>query len=151
MMKILVFSDSHGRVASMERAIRLEQPDQILHLGDCVPDAQALKKFGIPLLQVAGNCDYGSTEPEIRILDLEGTRIYMTHGHLHGVKTMYQRAIYAAMGEDAQILLFGHTHQAECYCEQGLWILNPGAAGAWGSYGVIQLTDGRIDCCLKSV
>lgn len=151
MMKILVFSDSHGRVAPMERAIRLEQPDQIFHLGDCVPDGTALKKYGIPLLQVAGNCDPGSQEPEIRVLELEGVRIYMTHGHLHGVKTLYQRAIYAALGEDAQLLLFGHTHRAECYYDQGLWLLNPGAVGAWGSYGVILLADGRLECCLKSL
>ena len=41
-MKLLIFSDSHGNVANMEDAVRLESPDRILHLGDLVRDAEAL-------------------------------------------------------------------------------------------------------------
>lgn len=150
-MKILVFSDSHGHTHAMEQAVMSEQPDHILHLGDYTGDVRAIASFGIPLTQVKGNCDYSSPLPEILTPVFSGKRLYMTHGHLHRVKTMYQRAIYAALAADADILLFGHTHRAECYFDQGLWIMNPGACSARGSYGVIRLEDGNIRCCVKSV
>ena len=150
-MKILVFSDSHGSVDSMEKTILREHPDQILHLGDYVRDAKKLLKYCIPLTLVAGNCDSSSSEATILTPEFQGTKIYMTHGHLRGVKVMYQRVIYAALAENADILLFGHTHRSECFFDQGLWVMNPGACNTWGSYGVIQLTDGKITCCLKSI
>ena len=36
MKKVLVLSDSHGNVGNMIRAVKREEPDMILHLGDCV-------------------------------------------------------------------------------------------------------------------
>ena len=150
-MKILVFSDSHGDVASMERVLLRERPDHILQLGDCVPDAKALRKHGIPLTYVAGNCDWGSDEPTILTPKFQRTKIYMTHGHLHRVKMHYQLIFYAALEAEADILLFGHTHQAECFTKEGMWIMNPGACNDRGSYGLITLTGGGAECCVKSV
>lgn len=150
-MKILVFSDSHGAVEPMTQAILEERPDQVLHLGDYVRDGAKLHTLQIPMLQVAGNCDYDSTEPTILTPVFAGVKFYMTHGHLHGVKSMYYRVIHAALAANADILLFGHTHRAECFQDQGIWIMNPGACGPTGSYGVIQLSDGEIQCCVKSI
>jgi hypothetical protein len=100
---------------------------------------------------VAGNCDPYGAALEIQTPEFLGKRLYMTHGHLHGVKTMYMRAIYAALEAEADILLFGHTHRAECFREQGLWVMNPGAAGTRGSYGIIQLTQDDISCQVKDI
>ncbi len=149
-MRLLVFSDSHGDTKTMARLIRKEQPDHILHLGDCVRDTLPLRELGIPITQVAGNCDPPGAAPEILVPELQGVTFYMTHGHRHGVKTHYQRAIYAALCEEAQVLLFGHTHRAECYMDQGLWILNPGACNASGSYGLILLENGQLQCRTQS-
>ena len=41
-MKLLVFSDSHGNIEHMRRAVEQERPDQILHLGDVMRDAVEL-------------------------------------------------------------------------------------------------------------
>ena len=43
MKRVLVLSDSHGNVGNMIRAVKREEPDMILHLGDCVVDADALR------------------------------------------------------------------------------------------------------------
>jgi len=43
-MEILVLSDSHGKVDHMVRAVEQFHPRQVLHLGDCVRDAQALER-----------------------------------------------------------------------------------------------------------
>ncbi len=150
-MKILVFSDSHGDVSSMDRTILMEKPDHILHLGDCVKDARALEKHGIPLTCVAGNCDWGSGEPEVLTPVFRSTRIYMTHGHLHRVKMQYQLIFYAGLEAEADIILFGHTHQPECFTKEGLWLMNPGACSRRGSYGVIILGSDTPECCVKSV
>ena len=44
MKRVLVLSDSHGNVGNMIRAVKREEPDMILHLGDCVVDADALRR-----------------------------------------------------------------------------------------------------------
>ena len=53
-MRILVLSDSHGCVDPMEQCVERVQPQVILHLGDCVRDAQRLEELypDIPLLGV---------------------------------------------------------------------------------------------------
>ena len=66
----------------------------------------------------------------------------MMHGHTHRVKTGYGGAIAAARQAGADILLFGHTHQAYAErLEDGLWVMNPGSCQSWDrtTYGVILL------------
>ena len=50
-VKLLLFSDSHGNVANMADAIRLERPDRVLHMGDLARDAEELaawrEEFGL--------------------------------------------------------------------------------------------------------
>ena len=43
-MRILVLSDSHGNVDAMVRCVEFAQPDAVLHLGDCLSDAEALHR-----------------------------------------------------------------------------------------------------------
>ncbi len=150
-MLLLVFSDSHGAMQSMEAAIQFHQPDRVLHLGDCVEDFFALSsRFPeIPMEHVPGNCDYGAEGPLTKLLTLEDTHIMMTHGHLYGVKSSYLRVIYAAREQQADVLLFGHTHHAECFQEGALWVMNPGAA-KHGSYGIITLNRDGIQCRLAN-
>lgn len=153
MMKILVFSDSHGNTRYMEDAVRREQPDLVLHLGDVNPDARALQaKFPqMPMEWVCGNCDGRRTDLEAeRLLLAEGHRILMMHGHTRGVKMGYGGAVQEARRQGAEVLLFGHTHDPLCTREGNLWVLNPGTIrGGWegATYGVISLEEKGIGCC----
>lgn len=150
-MKLLVFSDSHGCLSTMEAAVLRESPVHILHLGDHLRDAEALRqRVSVPLTAVPGNCDGLCGDP-VRLLELDGKRIYMTHGHLHGVKMHYQRILYAALEAEADLLLFGHTHRPECFYERGLWVMNPGACGINGTYGVVEITQNEITCQVKTL
>jgi len=45
MKRVLVLSDSHGNVGNMIRAVKREEPDMILHLGDCVVYTAGGKSF----------------------------------------------------------------------------------------------------------
>ena len=90
-MKILVMSDSHSALRFMHTCIRAVQPDVMIHLGDFYEDARTVAEDypHIPLVHVPGNCDrYRITpgEPEIIVTKIDGVKMYLTHGHLHGVK-----------------------------------------------------------------
>lgn len=149
-MKLLVFSDSHGNVEHMRKAVEQERPDQILHLGDVMRDAVELSMAyrNIPLELVPGNCDYATDVPAQKILFFEGRRILMTHGHTYHVKLGMGLAVKAAREAQVDILLFGHTHEAFCQQQDGLWIMNPGTirGGLVPTCGVIRLEGERTIC-----
>ena len=146
-MRILVLSDSHGCVEPMEQCVERVQPQVILHLGDCVRDAQRLEERypDIPLLGVPG---YGGLDQPERLTELGGVRILMMHGHTRRVKSGPMAAIYAARECGADILLFGHTHQPVVDRSGDFWVMNPGCIGPGvrRTYGVITLEDGKVDC-----
>ena len=148
-VKILVFSDSHGRVGPMQRAIDAEVPDLVCHLGDCERDCRQLVWDG-PLCQVCGNCDLAPAQPSVYSAAYAGYRFFMTHGHLYGVKYGLLRLSMAAQEAGADVVLFGHTHVPYCSCEGGRWFLNPGSCGqsAQPTYGsIIEIvTDGALTC-----
>lgn len=149
-MKVLVFSDSHRSRSGMLNAVALHQPDQIIHLGDLLEDAEELSYVypQIPICMVPGNCDGWTMQPLKRQITLCGKQILLSHGHLWGVKRNYQAAIAEAHACGADILLFGHTHVPYCeHLEDGLWVLNPGPSFA--SYGLILLDDSGISCSLQ--
>ena len=154
-MKLLVFSDSHGNIEHMRRAVEQERPDQILHLGDVMRDAVELSVAypNIPLELVPGNCDYATDVPAQKILFFEGRRILMTHGHIYHVKLGIGQAVRAAVEAKVDILLFGHTHEPVCEFERGLWIVNPGSAGslAAATYAVICLEEDGAVCYISRI
>ena len=152
-MRILVLSDSHGCVEPMEQCVERVQPQVILHLGDCVRDAQRLEERypQIPLLGVPGNCDYGGLDQPERLTELGGVRILMMHGHTRGVKSSAMNACYAARECGAQILLFGHTHRPLVDWDGTLWVMNPGSIRDRRTYGVITLEGGKIDCAVQTL
>lgn len=153
-MKILVMSDSHSSLRFMHTCIRAVQPDWMIHLGDYFEDAKAVAEDypHIPLIQVPGNCDRYRVvpgEPEILVPRMDGVQMYLTHGHLHGVKMTIGNLLREARLAKAQIALYGHTHIADCHQEpDGLWVLNPGSCNySGGSVGVIETENGKILSC----
>ncbi len=146
-MKILVFSDSHRYVQPMADAVLAEKPDQIIHLGDVMPDAEALSRQfpAIPVASVPGNCDFGSAEEPTKQFTLAGKRFFITHGHRYGVKLGYENIIHTGLTARADAVLFGHTHEAFETWIDGVLIANPGAVG-YGerSYGVIVIEKGKM-------
>lgn len=149
-MRILVLSDSHGRVTPMEEALEAVRPQRIFHLGDGWADARELHRRypAIPLHQVAGNCDYRPSALEEETLLLEGQRILLCHGHRFGVKTSLLQAGFAAEERQLDAFLFGHTHQPFHDRRGRCTFLNPGSIGCGGSFAVLDLADGRLSARL---
>ena len=135
-------------------AVKLEQPELVLHLGDGIRDLSQLHVWApnLPVEFVRGNCD-GWGGQEEKILELLGHRIWMLHGHTRGVKRSLTRLRTMARKLDVEVVLYGHTHVPLYMQEDGLHILNPGSIGQYGKteYGVIELEKDMISCQLISM
>jgi len=148
-MKILVFSDSHRSKSGMYDAIDRHTPDQVIHLGDLMDDAEELTYVypKLPVCMVPGNCDGWTTAPLKKQITLAGKTFLLSHGHLWNVKRGYEAAVADARACSADVLLFGHTHVALCRrLEDGLWMVNPGASRS--SYALIEIEDGQLSCSI---
>ena len=102
------------------------------HLGDCIGDAQDLSS-AFPMLDlcyVPGNCDYCTSVPASLLQEAGGVRIFLTHGHLFGVKAGLTRLLLEGKRVGAQLVLFGHTHRPYLAEHDGVWLLNPGSCSA---------------------
>lgn len=151
-MKWLVFSDSHGHAEYMKKAVEEERPDRVLHLGDMVRDAPKLQAAfpGLPIEQVAGNCDAwgGGDAPEEKELFFGEKRVWMLHGHTYQVKMGAGMLAGEARARGVDVVVFGHTHIPLCDFDGRMWTMNPGTvSGApQATYGVIEDRDGGIFC-----
>lgn len=152
-MKILVFSDSHSYTDFMVECTRRVQPDALIHLGDYYADADAFcTEFpDIPLYAVPGNCDQyrGGYQPDpVAVVELDGVRFFLTHGHKHGVKCGLEKLKVEARRAGAHAVLFGHTHEQLIVQEDGLWVVNPGTCGLFNTKAVLIVTvDKKISHC----
>lgn len=155
-MKAVVFSDSHGKVQYMRRALcRHRNADICFFLGDGLRDLEQIaSEFPtVAFLSVAGNCDwYAQGVAKEDVFVMEGRRVLYLHGHTVGVKGGIGAAIAAARRLDADILLYGHTHIPYEGCvtegEKPLYILNPGSIGEFyegcAHYGVLEVRENGI-------
>ena len=153
-MKILVLSDSHAALSFMHYCVRKIQPDVIFHLGDFYDDGEALREAfpHIRFYQVPGNCDRYRCPPgmaEAQIVNVDGVRFFLTHGHRQRVKQTLCALVEDARKIRAQAALYGHTHVADCHQEDdGLWVLNPGSCGYFGgSAGLLETSGGKLASC----
>ncbi len=153
-LHIAVVSDSHGykpglRLIAEQVWQRWGRVDAWLHCGDGAADIKAVEPFlrahdpETRIWQVRGNCD-GYTGAEIpweRVVTLGGVNLFMTHGHLFGVKYSLAMLDEEAHAGGCAIALFGHTHEP-CMEMRSTLLLNPGCAHT-GQYLLLELEDGR--------
>ena len=152
-MKLLVFSDSHGAMGKMVEAMEHERPHHVFFLGDHYRDGIELSQLypDIPMDIVRGNCDWGKG-PDLRVVELEGVRFLLTHGHLQYVKSGLDELLQEAKNRQVQVACFGHTHLAKVVYRDGIYLMNPGSAGgchAREGYGVIEALGGSVNLLLK--
>lgn len=157
-MLIAVISDTHRMKNYIDKAKKyLKEASIIIHLGDNIEDIECLKEgFKGDVYAVKGNCDLKNTFPTEQVIDIEGIRIFMTHGHNYGVKMSLNNLYYKAKEINADIVLFGHTHEHLIVEEDGITFMNPGSISlprSMGRYiGFIDISSGEIkDIYLKEV
>ena len=153
-MKILVFSDSHGKYERMADVFSRDKYDVVLFLGDGISDFDKLQKSNMTsarMIAVKGNCDLFDGTPEERIIELDGFRVLMLHGHGKNVKHGTTVLEYYAREKEVDLVLYGHTHSRDIRRienEKPFYIFNPGSIGASSylnpSFGYIDTVNGQI-------
>ncbi|OIK17047.1 YfcE family phosphodiesterase [Bacillus sp. MUM 116] len=123
-----------------------EKVDLMIHCGDSqlMPDDQAISGF----VTVLGNCDFGGYPQEV-IEEVNGRKIFVTHGHKYSVKSSLMNLKYKAQEVNADIVCFGHSHVLGAEVVGGMLFINPGSLRLprerfEKTYVILELLDEKI-------
>lgn len=155
MVRVAVVSDTHGLFHKLEQAKeKLGQVDWLIHAGDHLRDApRVAAAFGLQperVIAVVGNCDYPARAPEQAELEIEGVRIWVTHGHHFGVKTTADRIYYRARELGVRVAVYGHSHIPVIADDGAVMLFNPGSLsdprlpGDPPSCGLLEVNQGQV-------
>lgn len=137
-MRYAIFSDSHGDIESLQRAMLMcskrGKIDHFVFLGDGLRDFKASSELMAKLnsdyecTAVRGNCDIGiNNVADIAIIKDGDINIMVCHGNSFGVKRDYSSLAFSARKNDAKIALFGHTHSPYNGEFHSIYLINPGS------------------------
>ncbi|QIA26353.1 metallophosphoesterase [Thermaerobacter sp. PB12/4term] len=156
--RVLVLSDTHipGRARALPPAVleAAAAADLIIHAGDLVSlDVYDELALLAPVVAVHGNVDgpevYRRLPPRA-VVERDGVRVGVTHGHLGRGRSTPERALAAFAGEEPPpaVVVFGHSHQPLLERRGGVLLLNPGSPTdpRWApapSYGWLELEGGE--------
>ena len=153
--KYLVLSDSHGETGRLERILLAAKYGEklwgVIHLGDGFCDLDRYAHLLPTILRVKGNCDFWAASPgeNTLVTAVEGVPMLLTHGHLLQVRQGTDVLLAAAASRGCRAALYGHTHVQKMSWENGLLLLNPGAAMD-GRYAYLYIhSNGALEAELK--
>ncbi len=151
-MRALILSDIHGEVTTLHWLLesvwaQTGPIDAYFCLGDGVRDFDNAEAFirrrdeHAAMYAVRGNCDFAVNHPDRLLIPFGGLKIYMTHGHIHRVKSTLDYLTSTARAEGADIALYGHTHRANVEYTTP-WLINPGAVEN-DCCALLEITEGK--------
>lgn len=133
-MIVAVLSDTHiperSKVLPEYLTPLLKDVNCILHAGDVTEwwVLEELSQFA-PVHAVCGNMDTPGVHtrlPAKRVIELEGVRIGLVHGH--GSPEEAERiAVASFMGENVQVVVYGHSHRPLLTWRREFLLMNPGS------------------------
>lgn len=128
MKKILVLSDTHGNLKALDRLVDImRESDLILFAGDGANDFNLLSDdVRQKIHAVKGNCDFGSTLEKELVIDVEDSRIFLTHGDVFAVKSTMEHLLKRAKDNNCNVVVYGHTHDKRIQEIDGITFINPG-------------------------
>ena len=128
-MKVLIVSDTHGNDINLERVLMRTYPvDAVFHLGDMEGSESYIEDIcPCPVYMVKGNNDFFSPAPAEQIVEIEGHRIFMTHGHRYGVTYNLEKVKLAAELKKCDFVFCGHSHRPLIDDEESIVVVNPGS------------------------
>ena len=141
-----LISDTHGLVRP-EVFGALEGVELILHAGDVGEGVLDELAAIAPIEAVYGNTDPTDDARLAQSIErtIGGVRIHVSHGHELGSPTV-ERLLAKY---DADVIVYGHTHQQKVAAVNGRLVVNPGAAGQRRfklkpSVGVLTIEHGGV-------
>lgn len=149
-MKVLIVSDTHGRDDNLETVVNRETPfDMLVHCGDVEGRELFIEALAdCPCSIVSGNNDFFTDLPREDVIDIEGNKVLVTHGHYYGVSMEFDQLAEAAKARGCNAAFFGHIHVPVLEKLDGVLLVNPGSLafprqrGRRPSYAVLE-TDGK--------
>lgn len=162
-LRLVVVSDTHGH-PHPDSVVRItnEKPDHIVHAGD-IGDLGVLRAFEqiSPVHCVRGNVDPPTPDIADRLtLELAhgNRRVFaclVAHIALNGTR-LHPEVAKLARGENASLVICGHSHVPFIGTDRGLTVFNPGSVGprrfglpiVFGvmDFAVTQITLRHVDC-----
>ncbi len=144
-----ILSDTHGYRKAIDKLdVILSEADIIVHLGDTSQDgAYIMQKH--PDKQVYllnGNCDGQKFGADELVIEIEGVKIFATHGHLYSARGGPFKMIDRAKELGCSALMYGHTHRAQDEEIEGIEVFNPGTlnrSAADPSYGYLVVSGSK--------
>lgn len=150
MKTITVVSDTHGNRRALEKLENIfSECDYIIHLGDTSQDGAYIRtNHPDKTYLLNGNCDGVKFGEDELTLDIEGVRIFATHGHLYSAKTTCLKLIARANELNCNVALYGHTHRPREEDIGGVKLINPGTLSRYSqnSYCYLVISDGKAVC-----
>ncbi|HEY1405117.1 MAG TPA: metallophosphoesterase family protein, partial [Spirochaetota bacterium] len=87
---------------------------------------------------------------DLAITEAGNVRIMITHGDQYDVKHTTGFLIKEGISQNADLIIFGHTHIPYLNDKSDPVLLNPGSMKA-GSYATVIIDDKGIRCDLKEI
>lgn len=145
-----IVSDTHipDRTRNLQpqllESLEYRKVNLILHAGDiCIQRVLDELREVAPVLAVKGNRDivFGNDLPISRSLEIEGTKILLTHGHIGMTDYWLDKLQHMIMGyrldryvkrvrkemPGAGVYIFGHSHKSEVIRQDNVLFFNPGS------------------------
>lgn len=151
-------------------SLRRQGVQRILHAGDvCVPAVLEELEQVAPVTAARGNRDwmFHPSLPWVVEMELGGVRLALIHGQGSFLRYWWDKTLYVLQGyrferyrnvllrtcPQADVYLYGHTHQAENRRENGKLFFNPGSASLGiipgrvpPSFGILRMdASGRVE------
>ena len=150
MKNFIVFSDVHGDFSSFEKLLNFaSKNDGLFFAGDGNNFFSSIQK-NENYFYVKGNCD--QTGIDEKIVEIDGVKILLVHGHNQGVKSGYLRLQLYAKQKGVSVVIFGHTHIPFVGEEDGLLMINPGTCSYYGmqkTYACLCISNGKASAYIN--
>ncbi|URA10352.1 YfcE family phosphodiesterase [Thermospira aquatica] len=150
MTRLLVISDSHGKVDRIYDLVRkhIGEFDVLFHLGDKAYDMLPFLEDGYSVVLIKGNMETLASDVSLpvdweHLAEYDGVKLLATHGHRYSVHSTLVFLKKHALHLGVSLVLFGHTHEQACFKEDGITYFNPGALQD-GYYGIVHLDKSAI-------
>lgn len=151
-MKIVVVSDNHGLIRPLEQIQALHHDAAaFIHCGDSELSPDYLKDW----ICVGGNNDYFYEYPQEQIIDVQGVKCFITHGHRYFRPKIVEESVRRAINNHCQVVCYGHLHIYQAIEQSGVLVVNPGSIRynrdmSKPCYAVIYYEQGkfRVERCL---
>ena len=148
-MKVLIVSDTHRNEDNLIEVLDKEKNlDLLIHCGDVEGAEDEIEHYaGCKTVLVAGNNDFFSRLPREAELQVEGMKVWVTHGHNYYVNANPEYIRKEARIRNIDVVLYGHTHRPVIEKTEDLIVINPGSLtyprqeGRRPSYAVLELVE----------